>query len=126
MIIAASVIVSTLLLAGCTSSTSTVTDIYIFSITYAGSDDGDNSLFAQAARGGELVVRAGYFGLCAKQGLEAGAWVCSASAFGIKSILGGENARQDPLDIVDMADHLKSGVVFPGLLWAKTQGLLMR
>ena len=96
-----------------------MTGIYLFSVSYAGSDDGDDSLFAQAARGGDLVVRAGYFGLCAKRGLGPGAWVCSASAFGIKSILGGETSRQDPLDIVDMADRFKSGVVFPGLLWAQ-------
>ena len=70
-------------------------------------------LFAQASQGGDLVVRAGYFGLCVKTGSE-GTWVCARSAYGIRSILAG--TEPDPLNALGVAAHFKSDVVFPGLL----------
>ena len=105
-----------LLLAGCTTSTGSMSDIYLFSVSYStidGESNPSSSIFGQAAESGDIVVRAGYFGLCAQPG-STGVWTCASGQFGIRSVLA--RAGMDPLNAIDVAAHFRKNVVFPGLL----------
>ena len=80
-------------------------NVYLFSIFYG--------------REGQAVARAGYFSLCAKETADSTTWLCSSSAPGLRAILGGVEVDNDPLNVIEMAGRFRSGVVFPGLLYAR-------
>lgn len=109
--------IAALLLAGCTASTGAIGNIYVLSVNY---NDGSqsrttsSSLFQEAANGGQVTVRAGYFGLCA-QTVDQGTRVCASGASGLSLILA-NGGRNDPLNAMGFAEHFKGDVIFPGLL----------
>nr|POE72060.1 hypothetical protein CFP56_11936 [Quercus suber] len=74
-----------LLLAGCTVSNASISNIYLASFRYSdqsSSSSTSSSLFQQATTGGQVTVRAGYFGLCAQNGNQD-SWVCADGASGL-------------------------------------------
>lgn len=91
-----------LLLAGCASNASALSNVYLFAIGYS--------------NGSQMSVRAGYFGLCANEGTASGTWACSSNGQGLKAKLGGTGQGDGSLDVIDMAARYKTGVVFPGLM----------
>nr|POE51864.1 hypothetical protein CFP56_26071 [Quercus suber] len=94
-----------------------INNIYLLSVRYSDqttSSSPSSSLFHQAASGGKVTVRAGYFGLCAQSG-DQGSWICAAGASGLSLILV-DGGRNDPLNALGLAERFKSDVVFPGLL----------
>ena len=89
---------------------------YLLAISYqspAQATGQASSVCAETSKGGQMIVRSGYFGLCAQDG-EHGALLCANGLFGLQSVLGGSNT--DPLDANGVASHFKDDVVFPGLL----------
>lgn len=105
-----------LLLAGCTSSTSAMSNVYLLSVTYhtpKNSSSAAASIYATASKGAQLTVQSGYFGLCARDD-ERRPWVCAGGAFGLDSVLDG--ATNDPLNAIHFAAHFKDDVIFSGLL----------
>lgn len=91
-----------MLLAGCTSSSNAIANVFLFSIT---------------SRGGEgTLVHAGYFSLCAKEREGSQTWICSSSMQGLQAVLGGTRESGDQLNVMDMAGRFRTGLVFPGLM----------
>ena len=93
-----------------------MSNIYLLSVSYSPATLATNSSALsqiEAIENRKLVVRAGYFGLCAS-GYSDGVWICANGAFGIRSTLGPE--WQNPHDTVGVAAHFKDNVAFPGLL----------
>ena len=90
--------------------------IYLFSVSsHAQAQTSHSGAPArQAVRNDALVVRAGYFGLCANHG-PGSTWTCASDPFGIRSILGAD--VMDPMNAIGVAAHFKNDVVFPGLLY---------
>ena len=92
-----------------------MSSIFLLSASYGNSTlpaASTKTLFGQAAEGGEAVVRAGYFGLCAKASISS-EWACAAHGSDIDLILAGE--ANDPLNAVTILEHFKDDVIFPGL-----------
>lgn len=61
----------------------------------------------------DIAVRAGYFGLCARNAAH-GVWRCGSDAFAIRAVLG--IGLDDTLGAIATASSFRSDVVFPGLL----------
>ncbi|KAF1962843.1 hypothetical protein CC80DRAFT_530744 [Byssothecium circinans] len=114
----ASIIVTSILLAGC-SSYSPMTNVYVLEISYTNSTPSDLSPVVKKLSetlneykgASQLEVRVGYFGTCVRR---AGVfWFCSADAKGLAQQIGSEN---DPLNLIGMASKFKDDVLFSGLL----------
>jgi len=93
-----------------------MSNIYLLSLHYHQPSQAfapASGLFGEASKGGQIIVRAGYFGLCAQDG-ERGAWVCASGAFGLNAAFA--NNKIDPLNAIAIAANFKDDVIFPGLL----------
>ena len=92
-------------------------NIYLLSITYnsqSHSTSSSASLFGNASVGGQITVRAGYLGICAKTAND-NPWICASGASGLGLSLAGDG--KDPLNAIGWAGHFKSDVVFSGLIF---------
>ena len=108
-----------LLLAGCSSSSPGITDIFLISFYYqsytptfntAQVDPAVVSAIKNIVGGAQLEVRVGYFGICVNPG---GSFLCSNNA---TSLAAQTSIDQDPLNLIWVAETFKNSVVFPYLL----------
>ncbi|OJJ48663.1 hypothetical protein ASPZODRAFT_150851 [Penicilliopsis zonata CBS 506.65] len=120
LIIALAIILLSLLLAGCSSSSPRIPDIFLISLYYktydpifssAQVDPGVVTATANIVSGADLEVRVGYFGICIQP--DSGSFICNANATALAEIV---SVDQDPLNLIWVASTFKDAVVFPYLL----------
>ncbi|KAL1968210.1 hypothetical protein VTN77DRAFT_2045 [Rasamsonia byssochlamydoides] len=118
--IALAIILLSLLLAGCSSSSPQIPDIFLISLYYtrytptfnpAQVDPGVEVAIANIVGGAELEVRVGYFGICVQP--DGGSFICNDNATALAEIV---NVDQDPLNLIWVASTFKDAVVFPYLI----------
>ncbi|KAF3390576.1 hypothetical protein F1880_009083 [Penicillium rolfsii] len=109
-----------LLLAGCSSSSPQIPNIFLISMYYekympvidfAQVDPGVVTAMSNIVRSAELEVRVGYFGICIQP--DGGSFICNANATALAEIV---NVDADPLNLIWVASTFKDAVVFPYLL----------
>jgi len=120
ILIAVAIILLSLLLAGCSSSSPLIPGIFLISLyyqsytpTYATTqvDPGVANAIANIVGPAQLEVRVGYFGLCVNP--DGGSFLCSNNATLLAEQV---SVDQDPLNIIWVATTFKNDVVFPYLL----------
>ncbi|KAF7591154.1 hypothetical protein BBP40_001928 [Aspergillus hancockii] len=120
IIIAVAIILLSLLLAGCSSSSPQIPDIFLISLYYqrydpvfnlAQVDPGVVQATANIVGGAEMEVRVGYFGICVSP--SGGAYICNSNATALAEIV---TVDQDPLNLIWVASTFKDAVVFPYLM----------
>ena len=108
------------MLAGCSSSSPQIPDIFLISLYYesykpnfnlAQVDPGVVTAISNIVGGAELEVRVGYFGICVQP--DGGSFICNSNATALAEIV---NVDQDPLNLIWVASTFKDAVVFPYLL----------
>ncbi|KAI1909115.1 hypothetical protein LOZ58_004240 [Ophidiomyces ophidiicola] len=118
--IALAIILLSLLLAGCSSSSPQIPTIFLISLFYeryppiestAQASPQMATAIANIVGGAQLEVRVGYFGICIQRG--GGSFICNANATALAGILRSED---DPLNLVWVASTFKDAVVFPYLM----------
>ncbi|KAL3421141.1 hypothetical protein PVAG01_07586 [Phlyctema vagabunda] len=131
MLLAVVIIVFSIILAGCTSSNS-LTNVYLLSISYLNSTTAPEPNPAQvntnasttfsnltnANNGTHLEVRAGYMGLCISQNV--GVWLCSGSATALANLVKAQGVAVsggDPLNLIWIASKFRNEIVFNGLIF---------
>ncbi|KAI9791801.1 MAG: hypothetical protein M1833_001325 [Piccolia ochrophora] len=109
-----------LLLAGCSSSSPLIPNIFLISLYYesytptynpAQVDPGVSQDIANIVGQAQLEARVGYFGICINP--DGGAWLCSNNA---SSLAGQVSVDQDPLNLIWVASTFKDSIVFPYLI----------
>ncbi|OXV11171.1 hypothetical protein Egran_01072 [Elaphomyces granulatus] len=114
------IILLSLLLAGCSSSSPQIPSIFLISLYYqryapdfdpAQVDPGVVTAIANIVGGANLEVRVGYFGICIQP--NGGSFICNANATALAGIV---NVDQDPLNLIWVASTFKDAVVFPYLI----------
>jgi hypothetical protein len=109
-----------LLLAGCSSSSPSIPDIFLISLYYqkytptfdpAQVDPGVVTAIANIVGGAVMEVRVGYFGICIQP--DAGSFICNSNATALAELV---NVDQDPLNLIWVASTFKDAVVFPYLM----------
>ncbi|GFF22893.1 hypothetical protein IFM51744_04099 [Aspergillus udagawae] len=127
------IILLSILLAGCTSSNG-LSNVYLVSLQYRNAstsvpDDpvlvnpGIAEKVYNVSHGNSTIreVRAGYMGLCLT--LSNGAQLCSGSASALASMVkaegmqGNDTGAADPLNIIWIAQNFKEKIVFDGLIF---------
>ncbi|KAJ9143210.1 Membrane fusion mating protein FIG1 [Coniochaeta hoffmannii] len=120
ILIAVAIILLSLLLAGCSSSSPLMPDIFLLSIYYehyvavpdtAQVDYNVNTAIANIAGNARLQARVGYFGICVNP--DGGSWLCSNNA---TSLVTQVSVDQDPLNLIWLASQFKDMIVFPYLI----------
>jgi hypothetical protein len=118
--IAIAIILLSLLLAGCSSSSPLIPGIFLISLYYqhytpvfdpAQVDPGVTTAIANIVGGARLEVRVGYFGICINP--DGGSFLCSNNA---SSLAGQVSVDQDPLNLIWVASTFKDSIVFPYLM----------
>ena len=118
--IAVAIILLSLLLAGCSSSSPLIPNIFLISLYYhsyppvfdpAQVDPGVTSAIANIVGQAQLEVRVGYFGICINP--DGGSFLCSNNA---SSLAGQVSVDQDPLNLIWVASTFKDSIVFPYLM----------
>ena len=121
ILIAISIILLSLLLAGCSSSSPLIPDIFLLSLYYksyeATPDTAQvyynvHSALANIAGGAQLQARVGYFGICVNP--DGGSWLCSNNATALAKEV---SQDQDPLNLIWLAAQFKDMIVFPYLMY---------
>ena len=108
---------SAFLVAGTNPTARSLNNIFILALSPGdvGETELESSFTSQlreAALGTSLEIKVGYFGLCARRiGLET--WTCSSSHVALGEALGPN--VPDALNLLGMADHFRTEVIFPGL-----------
>ncbi|OQO08032.1 hypothetical protein B0A48_06825 [Cryoendolithus antarcticus] len=119
ILIAVAIILLSLLLAGCSSSSPLIPGIFLINFYYdqytptydpTQVDPGVTAAIANIVGQAQLEVRVGYFGLCVNTD---GAFLCSNNATALAEQV---SIDQDPLNLVWVATTFKDAVVFPYLL----------
>lgn len=109
-----------LLLAGCSSSSPVIPDIFLLSLYYenyqAVPDTSQvhydvTTAIANIVDGARLQARVGYFGICVNP--DGGSWLCSNNATTLADEI---SVDQDPLNLVWLAAQFKDMIVFPYLM----------
>ncbi|KAH8903259.1 membrane fusion mating protein FIG1 [Coniochaeta sp. PMI_546] len=109
-----------LLLAGCSSSSPLMPDIFLLSIYYehytavpdtAQVDYNVNTAISNIVGGAHLQARVGYFGICVNP--DGGSWLCSNNATALANEV---SVDQDPLNLIWLASQFKDMIVFPYLI----------
>lgn len=109
-----------LLLAGCSSSSPLIPDIFLISLYYksyppnfAASqvDPGVTTAIANIVGQAQLEVRVGYFGICINP--DGGSFLCSNNATSLATQV---SVDQDPLNLIWVASTFKDSIVFPYLM----------
>ncbi|EME40054.1 hypothetical protein DOTSEDRAFT_116176, partial [Dothistroma septosporum NZE10] len=108
---------ASVLLAGCHPTAGSLQNVYLLSIEYATTANEAAGVSTRIANSNDvstaqIAVRAGYFGICARNAAH-GAWRCG-SAFALRAVLG--VGRNDTLGAIATASSFRSHVVFPGLI----------
>ncbi|KXJ90742.1 Ca2+ regulator and membrane fusion protein Fig1-domain-containing protein [Microdochium bolleyi] len=120
ILIAIAIILLSLLLAGCSSSSPLMPDIYLLSLYYeqytaipdtAQVDYNVNQAIRNIVGNARLQTRVGYFGICINP--NGGSWLCSNNATALANEL---SVDQDPLNLVWLASQFKDMIVFPYLI----------
>lgn len=120
LLIAAAIIFLSLLLAGCSSSSPSIPNIFLISLYYkkfqpifnpAQVDPGVVTALANIVGNAVLEVRVGYFGICVQP--DGGSFICNANATALAEIV---TVDQDPMNLIWVASTFKDAVVFPWLL----------
>ncbi|KAK2747282.1 hypothetical protein FQN57_002180 [Myotisia sp. PD_48] len=118
--IALSILLLSLLLAGCSSSSPQIPSIFLMSLYYekyapvldgAQTDPGVSTTIANIVGGAQLEVRVGYFGICIQP--NGGGFICNQNASILASIV---KVDEDPLNLIWVASTFKDAVVFPYLI----------
>ncbi|KAG8529277.1 uncharacterized protein KY384_005912 [Bacidia gigantensis] len=118
--IAVAIILLSLLLAGCSSSSPLIPGIFLISLYYksyppvfdpAQVDPGVTTAIANIVGQAQLEVRVGYFGICVNP--DGGSFLCSNNA---SSLAGQVSVDQDPLNLIWVASTFKDSIVFPYLI----------
>ena len=113
-------VITALLLAGCSSSSPVIPDIFLISLYYqsypptfdpAQVDPGVTTAIANIVGQAQLEVRVGYFGICINP--DGGAFLCSNNASSLASQV---SVDQDPLNLIWVASTFKDSIVFPYLM----------
>lgn len=111
--------VKAILLAGCSSATESMRNIYIVSFRYdPRSDDASDqnstvrAFLADVVRDSRLEVRVAYFGICVSDPGNV-AWICSNFVDDLRKTF---HESVDPLDLITNGSHFKDDVVFPYLM----------
>jgi hypothetical protein len=111
---------SALLLAGCSSSSPLIPNIFLISLYYqqytprpstAQADFNVHTAISNIAGGAILSARVGYFGICVNP--DGGAWLCSNNATALANEV---SVAQDPLNLIWLASQFKDMIVFPYLM----------
>lgn len=109
-----------LLLAGCSSSSPLIPDIFLISLYYEryapipSTDQVDFNVHVAIANivgDARLSARVGYFGICINP--DGGSWLCSNNATALANEV---SLDQDPLNLLWLASQFKDMIVFPYLL----------
>lgn len=109
-----------LLLAGCSSSSPLIPDIFLLSLYYdnytprpdtAQVNYAVYSEIQSIAGDAHLQARVGYFGICINP--DGGSWLCSNNATALAQEV---SVDQDPLNLIWLASQFKDMVVFPYLM----------
>lgn len=109
-----------IVLSACTSSSTTVINIYLTYLAYhpishstslAQVNPDLTTTFAALVNGSSLEVRAGYFGLCVRYA--GGIWLCSSDSAGLARQF---QPYQDPLNVIWVQARFREGIVFSGLM----------
>ncbi|KAF2261006.1 membrane fusion mating protein FIG1 [Lojkania enalia] len=120
ILIAVAIILLSLLLAGCSSTSPLIPGIFLISMwyeqytpTYSTEqvDPGVTAAIANIVGNAQLAVRVGYFGICVDA--DGGSWLCSNNATALADQM---SIDQDPLNLIWVASTFKDAVVFPYLL----------
>ncbi|KAK8091515.1 hypothetical protein PG997_001876 [Apiospora hydei] len=117
ILIAISIILLSLLLAGCSSSSPMIPDIFLLSLYYehytavpdtAQVDYNVNQAIQNIVGSAHLQARVGYFGICVNP--DGGSWLCSNNATALANEV---SVDQDPLNLIWLAAQFKDMIVFP-------------
>jgi hypothetical protein len=109
-----------LLLAGCSSSSPLIPDIFLISLYYtqyppipdtAQVDFGVHTAISNIVGNAHLEARVGYFGICINP--DGGSWLCSNNATALADQV---SVDQDPLNLIWLASQFKDTIVFPYLM----------
>ncbi|RMD42319.1 hypothetical protein DV735_g2777, partial [Chaetothyriales sp. CBS 134920] len=101
--IAAAIILLSLLLAGCSSTSPLIPDIYLISLYYhkyapvfspTQVDPGVTTAIANVVGNADLTVRVGYFGMCIRS--EGSGWMCNTNSTALADLV---SVDQDPLNL---------------------------
>ncbi|KFH45988.1 hypothetical protein ACRE_032050 [Hapsidospora chrysogenum ATCC 11550] len=120
ILIAVAVILLSLLLAGCSSSSPLIPSIFLLSLYYkdyeavpdtAQVDYNVHSAISNIAGDAHLQARVGYFGICINP--DGGSWICNNNATALANQV---SVDQDPLNLIWLAAQFKDMIVFPYLI----------
>lgn len=120
ILIAVAIILLSLLLAGCSSSSPLIPDIFLLSLYYepytavpdtAQSNYNVHTAISNIVGDTRLQTRVGYFGICVSP--DGGSWLCSNNA---TSLANQVDVNSDPLNLIWVASQFKDMIVFPYLL----------
>ncbi|KAJ9656236.1 hypothetical protein H2198_005087 [Neophaeococcomyces mojaviensis] len=120
ILIAIAIVLLSLLLAGCSSTSPLIPGIYLISIYYqpyapvfstVQVDPGVTTAIANIVGNANLNVRVGYFGICIQEG--GGAFMCNQNATALADLV---TVDQDPLNLIWVASTFKDAIVFPYLI----------
>lgn len=120
ILIAIAIILLSLLLAGCSSSSPLIPDIFLLSLYYkhyeaipdtAQVDYNVHTAIENIAGRASLQARVGYFGICVNP--DGGSWLCSNNATALAKEV---SVDDDPLNLIWLAAQFKDMIVFPYLI----------
>ncbi|TGO35902.1 hypothetical protein BHYA_0142g00180 [Botrytis hyacinthi] len=120
ILIAVTIILLSLLLAGCSSSSPMIPDIFLISLYYQSytpvpstsqTDYNVHTAISNIVGQARLAARVGYFGICINP--DGGAWLCSNNATALANEV---SVDQDPLNLIWLASQFKDMIVFPYLI----------
>jgi hypothetical protein len=120
ILIAVSIILLSLLLAGCSSPSPLIPSIFLLSLYYesyeakpstAQVDYNVHTAIANIVGDARLQARVGYFGICVNP--DGGSWLCSNNATALAKEI---SVDQDPLNLIWLAAQFKDMIVFPYLI----------
>jgi hypothetical protein len=109
-----------LLLAGCSSSSPLIPEIFLISLYYtqypptpdtAQVDFGVHTAISNIVGNAHLEARVGYFGICINP--DGGSWLCSNNATALADQV---SVDQDPLNLIWLASQFKDTIIFPYLM----------
>lgn len=121
ILIGITIILLSLLLAGCSSSSPLIPDIFLISLYYknyqavpdtAQVNYNVHTAIQNIAGGATLQARVGYFGICVNP--DGGSWLCSNNATALARQV---SVDQDPLNLIWLASQFKDMIVFPYLMY---------
>ncbi|KAL5611995.1 hypothetical protein BROUX41_000442 [Berkeleyomyces rouxiae] len=119
-LIVQAIILLSLLLAGCSSSSPLIPSIFLLSLYYksyeadpdtAQVDYNVHTAISNIAGDARLQARVGFFGICINP--DGGSWLCSNNATALAKEI---SIDQDPLNLVWLASQFKDMIVFPYLI----------